>query len=72
MAPALRREVREIRALGAPAGDERQVERFLAATEAVSERIEGDPMAIVQSKRNGLRRPATLAERYGVESCPYG
>ena len=53
--PALESEVRAIRALGAPEGDEPQVEAILAATEHGIAAIERDPRGLL----DGVPRPLT-------------
>jgi hypothetical protein len=67
--PALEAEVRAIGALPVPAGDERQVEAILAATERGIAEIEADPAGIVDGPPAGLREAGRLAESYGSRQC---
>jgi hypothetical protein len=69
--PALEGEVKAIRALGAPAGDERQVEAILAATERGIGQIERDPRGLLEGVPPGLREAQRLAERYGSVECGF-
>jgi type IV pilus biogenesis protein CpaD/CtpE len=67
--PGLEAEVRAIRALGAPAGDEAAVERILSATERGITQIEADPEAVIEGPPPGLREAGRLARRYGSDQC---
>ncbi len=69
--PALRSEVRAIRALGAPPGDERQVEGILAATERGIAAIEANPRALADGPPRALRQAQRLAEAYGSQQCGF-
>ena len=67
--PGLEAEVRAIRALGAPAGDEAAVERILSATERGIAEIEADPERAIEGPTPGLRRAGRLAREYGSAEC---
>jgi hypothetical protein len=67
--PALEAEVRAIRALGAPAGDERRVEAIVAATERGIEQIRSDPAGVLDGPPQALREASRLALAYGSSSC---
>ena len=69
--PALETEVRAIRALGAPEGDERQVDAILAATERGIRAIERDPRNLLDGAPRELRRAGQLARGYGSEQCGF-
>jgi hypothetical protein len=69
--PALEAEVQAIRSLGAPAGDEREVEAILAATERGIAEIEADPRSLATRRPPGLRQAQRLAERYGARQCGF-
>ena len=69
--PALESEVRAIRALGAPAGDEPQVEAILAATEQGIAAIERDPRGLLDGVPQPLTRAQRLAEDYGSRQCGF-
>jgi hypothetical protein len=67
--PGLEAEVRAIRALGAPAGDEATVERILRATERGIAEIEADPERAIDGPPPGLRQAGRLAGKYGSREC---
>jgi hypothetical protein len=69
--PALESEVRAIRALGAPDGDEREVAAILAATERGIAAIERDPRSLVDGVPAALRRAERLAAAYGSRQCGF-
>jgi len=69
--PALETEVRAIRSLGAPEGDEQEVEAILAATERGIAEIEADPRALAERSPPGLRQAQRLAQRYGSRQCGF-
>ena len=69
--PALESEVRAIRAIGAPDGDERDVEAILAATEDGIAAIEADPRGLLDGVPVSLRRAQRLAEAYGSRQCGF-
>lgn len=57
-------QIEEIRSLGAPKGNEQQVEAFLAAMQKVVD-------APRQSTFRELIRSAALARKYGLDDCAY-
>lgn len=69
--PALQSEVVAIRALGAPEGDEQEVEAILAATEEGIAAIEADPRGLTEagSVPAPLARAERLARAYGSQQC---
>jgi hypothetical protein len=67
--PGLEAEVRAIRALGAPAGDEAEVERILRATERGIAEIEAHPERAIEGPPPGLREAGRLARKYGSAEC---
>ena len=69
--PALESEVRAIRAIGAPEGDEREVEAILAATQDGIEAIEADPRGLLDGVPADLRRAERLAAAYGSQQCGF-
>lgn len=69
--PAVQRQVDQIRALGAPAGDEDEVEAILdALEEAVQEAGQGTPSN--GSFAKAFASSASLAREYGLAACAYG
>jgi hypothetical protein len=69
--PALESEVRAIRALDAPEGDERRIEAILAATEQGIAAIERDPRGLLDGVPAPLTRAQRLAEDYGSQQCGF-
>jgi hypothetical protein len=71
MLPAFRRVVDEIRKLGAPQGDEREVEAFLEAFAEAIDQLEENGA----SSPTGLEIPfassTKLARAYGIDNCGY-
>jgi hypothetical protein len=69
--PALDGEVKAIRALGPPEGDEAEVEAILRATERGIAQIESRPRALEDGAPPALRTAQRLAERYGSQQCGF-
>ncbi len=67
--PALESQVAAIGALGAPEGDEEQVQAILDATEAGIAEIEADPQALLDGPPDSLAEAEELARRYGSQQC---
>lgn len=65
--PAFRRTITEIRALGAPAGDEEVVEELLSAQEQGTDRVEQDPLSIFEEDEPS--EADRLAADYGLTAC---
>jgi hypothetical protein len=67
--PALEAEVRAIRAIGVPEGDDREVAAIIAATEEGIEQIRADPQGVLDGPPPALRRAGRLAAAYGSAEC---
>jgi hypothetical protein len=67
--PNLGREIKEIRALGAPSGDEDRVGEILTALEEGLETAESDPKVAVSSSQAVFGISSRLAKEYGLEVC---
>jgi hypothetical protein len=67
--PNVSREIKEIRALGAPSGDEDRVNGFLEALEEGIEVAERDPKVVVSSSEAVFGIPSRLAKEYGLGVC---
>ena len=65
--PAFRTTIEDIRALGAPAGDEAQVEELLTAQEEGTDRVAEDPLSIFEEDEPS--DADRLAADYGLDSC---
>lgn len=63
----LNRQVEELDALGAPEGDEDQVEEIIVSLEGVVGEIEDDPSVVFQDAV--LKEPGELAQEYGFKVC---
>jgi hypothetical protein len=69
LVPNLEKEIKEIRALGAPSGDEERIEGFLTALEEGIEVAENDPKAVTHSSEAIFGVGSRLAKEYGLEVC---
>jgi galactitol-specific phosphotransferase system IIB component len=67
LVPSLNRQAEELDALGAPEGDEDQVEEIIVSLEDVAAEIEDDPEVIFEGE--ALKEPSELAEDYGFKVC---
>jgi hypothetical protein len=70
--PGVQTQVDEIRALGAPPGDEAKVEAFLAALEEGVEDATEASGAPGAAFGQSFKRSAELAREYGLDGCAYG
>jgi hypothetical protein len=68
VAPAVQEQADEIKALGAPDGDEKQIEAMLTAVEEGVEDLEENPSQLTEGK-NPLAKGSKLARDYGLEKC---
>lgn len=66
--PEIQTQAEEIRALGAPAGDEAKVDAFLTALEKGAE----GTVDSVTGLTEGMKRSGELANEYGLSACVYG
>jgi hypothetical protein len=69
MVPSVSREVKELRALGVPDGDEERVDAIIAALEEGVETAERDPEAVTNSSEVIFGIASRLAGEYGAEVC---
>lgn len=69
LVPNVNREIKEIRAFGAPSGDEDRVGDFLEALEEGIEVAERNPKVVVSSSEAVFGIPSRLAKEYGLEVC---
>lgn len=71
--PAVQKQIDRIRALGAPPGDEEEIEAFLVALEADIDAIENGAALKSPDQLDGkFRSSGRLASAYGIEACAYG
>jgi hypothetical protein len=67
--PSLEKEIKEIRALGAPSGDKDQIEEILTALEEGIEVAETNRKAVTHSSEAIFGIGSRLATEYGLEVC---
>lgn len=68
VAPAIKLQGEEIADLGAPSGDEDQVEAIVEAVGRGADELEEDPGGLLEGK-NSLEEGSKLAKAYGFKSC---
>jgi hypothetical protein len=67
--PAIRKDVDSIRALGAPEGEEEQVEEILDAAEEALEKLETEPAAAIDESNHAFVKVNKLSREYGLTVC---
>ena len=67
--PKIRHELDEIRALGAPSGEEAEVEAVLAAAEKGLAKGEENPGAMIEEGEGPFEEANELAREYGLVKC---
>ncbi|HEU5253943.1 MAG TPA: hypothetical protein VFU16_11530 [Solirubrobacterales bacterium] len=67
LVPSLNQQAEEIDALGAPEGDEEQIEELVSSLETAADEIEGDPGLVFEEEV--LVEPEELAQDYGFKVC---
>ena len=70
LVPNLMRQAEELDALGAPKGDEDEVEQIIASLEDAAEKIGDKPSLVFASKV--LQKATEQAENYGLQVCGAG
>jgi ABC-type glycerol-3-phosphate transport system substrate-binding protein len=70
LVPGLGKEIEEIRALGAPSGDEDTIDAIVKALEEGREVAEDNPQAVIDSSSEAIFGIASrLAKEYGLQFC---
>jgi hypothetical protein len=70
LVPSVEAQISDIRALGAPAGDEDQVKAILDAASAGIAKVKADPALIASNGgQDPLKQSNELANAYGLTSC---
>jgi hypothetical protein len=69
LVPNVSREVKELRALGAPDGDEERVDAMVTALEEGVETAERDPQAVTKSSDAIFGIASRIAGEYGLTTC---
>jgi hypothetical protein len=68
--PSVRQEIKEIKALGVPGGDEEKVDAMVGALEEGVETAEDDPEAVVKGSSDVIFGIASrIAGEYGIKGC---
>jgi hypothetical protein len=71
--PEVEAQIEEIESLGAPSGDEKQIEAFLAAQRRGVESLESRrSISLTSDLEPPFREAGNLARDYGFEACAYG
>jgi hypothetical protein len=69
MVPNVSREVKELRALGVPEGDEEKIDAMIGALEEGVETAEQDPQAVTKSSDVVFGISSRIAGEYGLTAC---
>jgi hypothetical protein len=67
LVPNLNQQAEELDALGAPEGDEEQVEEIIVSLEGAADEIEDEPGSVFEGEV--LEEPTKLAKAYGFKVC---
>lgn len=67
--PAVLDEAEELKALGAPSGDEQEVEAFVVEIEKAVREAMKDPGSVEARRGNPFSEAGKLARAYGLEAC---
>ena len=62
-------EMKELRAIEIPSGDEKQVEALLDAREESLKKAEAEPEEAITKSENVFGKASKLAKAYGLEAC---
>jgi hypothetical protein len=69
LVPKVRKQIEEIRALGIPSGDEKEVEAIFAAAEEALKETEEDPTVFGSGGIGPFAKANELAREYGLTVC---
>jgi hypothetical protein len=67
--PPLEKELRQLKSLPAPSGEEAEVEAFTAAFETALEAGKKDPPSFLERSHNPFEKANALAASYGMKGC---
>jgi hypothetical protein len=70
--PSIQGQIDDIRALGAPEGDEAEVNSFLDTAQEALDQVEADPSAITTSGEDPFDQTNRLMTVYGITECANG
>jgi hypothetical protein len=69
LVPSIDSQSEDIRALGAPSGDEDEISAMLDSLDEAVEEAEEDPEALFAAKSDPFGKPNELAQDYGLKVC---
>jgi hypothetical protein len=69
LVPTLKKELKELEALGTPDGDEEELEALYVALRKGIEGAESDPASVVKPQSNPFNEANKLATAYGIGDC---
>lgn len=69
LVPSVEKQVNQIKALGAPAGDEAKVKAILDAADQGVAKGKQDPLVLVKDSGDPFKRANKLARDYGLNVC---
>ena len=67
--PNIQSQIDQVKALGAPSGDEAVVNKYLATAQADLNKIKSDPSLAVNGKSDPFADFAAIAHPYGLTAC---
>lgn len=67
--PPISEMTEELKDLGAPSGEEDQVDAMIKALEEEIEKIEGDPSSVISGSGGGFDKANRLAKEMGLKAC---
>jgi hypothetical protein len=67
--PSVQKQVDQIRALGAPAGDEAKVKAILDAAQQGVDKGKQDPLVLMKQNAGPFKKANALARAYGLKVC---
>lgn len=70
--PNIQSQIDQIKALGAPSGDEAVVNKYLAAAQVDLDKIKSDPSLAYSAKSDPFADFAAIAHPYGLTACASG
>lgn len=72
LTPNVKNQSEELRALGAPSGDEEEITAMLDSLDKGVEEAEADPEALFAGKSEPFKDASQKAQKYGLTACGQG
>lgn len=69
LTPNVKSQSEELRALGAPSGDEDEITAMLDSLDQGVEEAEADPEALIEGKAEPFKDASQKAQKYGLTAC---